>query len=176
MTNIYFISQEWISDNLPMSLNVDPRSVFAHVDSAEKLFIQVILGSSFYEDLIARYSADTINQVYTGLTADEQILILDYIKPAEGYRALTLALPYLAMGVFEKGPQTQFDDYSSSVDLDQLKFLISATENRAKFYEERLNRYLCINGSKFPLYTTPDTNEVIKKNPRQGYNFGVGLY
>ena len=167
-TRTLFVSEAYLRDNLPISRNLDSQDVIPHIQMAEELFIQDILGANFYDYLITAFSAQT-------LTANETTLVQDYIKPAEAYRALTLALPFLATQIKNKGPQLQNEDYSTPPDLTSLKFLINETKNRAEFYEKRLNSFLCLSGNSFTNYTTNNT-DIVSPTTQAGWDSGLLFY
>lgn len=164
----YFTSEQYLRDNLPISRNLDSKDLMPNVQIAEEMIIQNILGSEFYEYLYDKFTGQTLN-------ANEVILVQDYIKPPQAYRALALALPFLYSSIKNKGPQTQSEDFSNSVDLTSLKFLINETKNRAEFYENRLQMYLCKNSGLFPQYTQ-NNDGVILPDKEQGFDSGLIFY
>jgi hypothetical protein len=135
---------------------------------AEELFIQDILGANFYTYLINAFSAQTLNN-------DEVTLVQDYIKPAEAYRCLALALPFLNGQIKNKGAQAQFEDFSDNPDLTYLKYMQNELDNRAQFYEKRLNSFLCLSGSSYSQYTT-NNSDIITPNKAAGWDSGLIMY
>jgi hypothetical protein len=168
MARIYFVSEQYLQDNLPISRNLDIKDLTPHLQMAEELFIQDILGANFYTYLINAFSAQT-------LTNDEVILVQDYIKPAEAYRCLALALPFLNGQIKNKGSQHQFEDYSENPDLTYLKYLQNELDNRAQFYDKRLNSFLSLSGNSFSQYTTNNT-DIISPNQQAGWDSGLIFY
>ncbi len=167
-TRQLFVSEEYLRDNLPISRNLDAKTLIPNVQMSEELYIQEILGSGFYESLYNAF----INQ---NLTSDEITLIQDYIKPAEAYIGLFLALPFSRNLISNKGVQQQKEDYSNPSDFQEFKMLLTLTEKRAEFYKDRLNKYLCLNSALFPLYRN-QTNNVIQPNNNNNLGSGVGFY
>lgn len=141
----YFITEQYVKDNSPVTNNVDPKLIYPHIDGAEKLWIRAVLGSDFYDYLKAAFDAQTLN-------ADELELLVYWIKPAELWRAIAMALPWMQWSLRNKGLQTQNDDYSASAGTSETKYMINEATNRAEFYEDQLKRYLCKNNSLFPQY------------------------
>jgi hypothetical protein len=168
MNNILFVSEAYLRDNLPISRNLDTKDIKPNIQAAQDLYIQEILGSNFYEYLLIAFSAQTLN-------ANEVILVQDYIKPAEAYRTLAMALPFLAFQVKNKGPQSQFDEFGNPAPGNELRFLISNAENRAEFYEQRLTKYLCVNRSLFPQYQT-NNDGIIHPNESPKWDSGLLFY
>jgi hypothetical protein len=166
--NILFVSEQYMRDNLPISKNLDTKDIKPNIQSSQELYTQDILGSDFYEDLQTKFSAQTLNN-------EEIVLVQEYIKPAIAYRALGMALPFLAFNIKNKGPQQQSDDFSTSAPGNELRFLISNVENRAEFYENRLVKYLCKNGNLFPLYKS-QSDAIIQPNNKNGWENGLIFY
>ena len=167
-TRILFVSEQYMRDNLPISRNLDNKDLMPNVQMAEELYIQDILGSEFYSYIYSAFTAQT-------LTPDEVTLVQDYIKPAEAYRGLALALPFLSFQIKNKGSQKQSDDFSTPTDFSELKFLIHNAENRAEFYEKRVVKYLCMNEALFPQYKT-NNDGVITPNNKNGWDSGLLFY
>lgn len=168
MARIYFVSEQYLQDNLPISRNLDIKDLTPHIQMAEELFIQDILGANFYNYLINTFSAQT-------LTADEIVLIQDYIKPAESYRTLALALPFLNGQIKNKGAQSQFEDFSTNPDFTYLRYMQNELDNRAQFYEKRLNSFLCLSGNSFSQYTT-NNSDIISPDRNVGWDGGLIFY
>jgi hypothetical protein len=168
MNNILFVSEAYLRDNLPISRNLDTKDIKPNVQAAQELYIQEILGSNFYEYLLLQFSAQTLN-------ANETTLVQEYIKPAQAYRTLAMALPFLAFQIKNKGPQSQFDEFSNAAPGNELRFLISNTENRAEFYEQRLTKYLYVNANLFPQYKI-NNDGIIHPNEHPKWDAGLLFY
>tara|TARA_R110000851_G_scaffold133851_1_gene268865 strand:- start:212 stop:715 length:504 start_codon:yes stop_codon:yes gene_type:complete len=167
MTNIYFITEDFIKNNSPVTSNIDPKDLFPHVQSAQQLFLQVILGSEFYIDLLTKFEAQT-------LSADEITLVENYIKPATLWRSLVLSLPWIHYNLRNKGFMQNTDDNATSAGFNELKFMLNETKNRAEFTENQLTKYLCENSSLFPLYTTQDG--LIDPDTSTNWDSGLVMY
>jgi hypothetical protein len=166
---VYFIGQQYIDENLPMSLNVDPRSYFAFVQTAEEIFIQEALSSPFYEYLINLYSAATLG--LSAMTAEETTLV-GYIKPALAHRSFALYYSTSWAQNKQKGPEKQFDDYSSALALDEIKYKQVGYDNTAEWYMKRLQNFLVLSGAAYPQYLICNPHAVIPANTREGWNHG----
>ena len=147
MTSIYLVTESYIREHTPINGNVDTKLITPNIAPAQDMFIQDILGSTFYDALLLSYDAQT-------LTADETSLVL-LIKPVLAYRAIEISLPFIHTTISNKGPVLQSGDNMASVDNTTLSYLRNEIKNRAEFYTARLDRYLQINGSKFPLFISP---------------------
>ncbi len=164
---IYFISETYIKENTPLSQNIDVKDILPHIQPAQDLHIQDILGSNFYNYLWTAYSGQT-------LTANEETLVTK-IKPALAYRAAEMALPFIQYQVKNKGIQTQFGDNSVGVGMSELSYLRNELKNRAEFYSVRVVEYLKENSSLFSGYTTNNTTD-IDPDKSSPYNCGIVFY
>jgi hypothetical protein len=168
MLNILFVTEQYLRDNLPISRNLDTKDIKPNIQSAQELYLQEILGNNFYDYLQLQFSAQTLNN-------DEVTLVQEYIKPAVAYRTLAMALPFLAFQIKNKGPQSQSDDFSSPSPGNELRFLIVNAENRAEFYENRLQRYLCQYSVLYPQFTV-NNNDIIPPVNRNAFTSGLLFY
>lgn len=167
MATVLFVSETYIRENTIFNKNVDTQDITNNVGVSQDMFIEPILGSTFYQALELAYSAQT-------LTANEEVL-MTYIKPVVAWRAAQLTLPFLTFNVKNKGPQTQNGDFSQSVDTSVMFYLKKEIENRAEWYSQRLATYLCQNANLFPSYTAPGVTN-IQPNHQGGYDSGFATY
>lgn len=167
ITTIDFITEAYFREIIPFNKNVDMNDITPQFNVAGDMHIQPILGQNYYNELLASYSAQTLN-------ADETILV-GHIQPALAYRVSVMTLPFLNISVKNKGPQTQSGDFSDSVDLTGMKFLKNELENRSEFYETRLVNYLCKNSALFPGYITDNSTD-ISPSSTSPYDSGFALY
>jgi hypothetical protein len=164
----YFISEQYVKDNSPITNNIDPKLIYPHVDGAEKLWIRNVLGSEFYTYLKAAFDAETLN-------SDEIELVQNWIKPAELWRAIAMAIPWMQWSVRNKGLQTQNSDYSASAGTSETKYMINEADNRAQFYEDQLKRYLCKNENLFPQFIN-QTDALDQPDQSSAWDSGLLFY
>lgn len=146
---VYLITEEYIKQNSPVTTNVQMKDLFPHIIAAQNLFLQNILGSEFFDHIQKAFEDQT-------LTANETILVQDYIKPAVLWRTLTMSMPWLQLNLRAKGVLINTDDNANPSPMSDLKYLINEATNRAEFQEQLLVKYLCKNMNLFPLYKTQD--------------------
>ena len=109
------------------------------------LRIMPILGTTFYNYLLAEYNAQTLNP-------DEEILVT-FIQPVIAWRSAEDAIFGLTYQLKNKGLQTQFGDFSASVSRSEVAFGMEHYAQKASFYEQRLIRYLIANKDLYPGFT-----------------------
>lgn len=168
MATQLLVTETYIRDNTPLSQNLDIKDIVHNIGPAQDMFLQPILGSTFYNHIESAYSAQT-------LTTNETVLYL-LIQPMLAYRAAEMSLPFIQYQIKNKGPQTQFGDNSTSVDATAFNYLRNELKNRAEFYTQRIDKYLIHNGSLFTLYQNPGTNVDMYPDLKDAYDSGFATY
>lgn len=148
---IYFVTENYIKNNTPVTKNVDITDVMPYVKTQSDMRIQPILGTYFYEDILAKYNAQT-------LSADETTLV-EYIQPAVAWRSAEDAVFGLSYQLKNKGIQQQFGDYSQQVSQSEIAFIMHHYGQKAKFFENRLQNWLIDNKALFPNFTSEDNKD-----------------
>ena len=138
---IYFVTENYLKVNTPITANVDVTDVFPYVKPASDMRVQAILGSYFYAYLLAAYNAQSLNN-------DEELLV-EKIQPVVAWRAAEQAAFGLTYQLKNKGIQTQNGDYSNSVSQNETAFVMDHYGQMAAFYEKRLTNYLLTNKALF---------------------------
>ena len=119
MTNTLFISESYLTSHSPVTLDTQFKDYAPHIRRAQDLFLRVIIGSSFMEDLKTKYK----NQ---NLSTEEVELVHEYIKPAVLWRALALGAPFIQYNLRTGGGyQKTTLDNSEGADIIELKYIIS---------------------------------------------------
>ena len=167
MQTIKIISDIYLKSITPVNLNVDEKDLTIHIIPSQDLFIQPILGTNLYNEIMLAYSAQT-------LTAD-QITLVEYIKPVVAFKTLEKALPFLTFNIKNKGLQAQNGDFSSSVTLTEMNVIKNELNNLYEFYAQRLIVYLRNNSTLYPLYIN-DTNVDLSPDTDTAYNCGIVFY
>jgi len=141
---LYFITETYLKTNTPITANVDVTDVTPYIKTQADLRVQPILGSVFYNYLLAKYNAQTLNP-------DEETLV-GFIQPVVAWRSAEDAIFGLTYQLKNKGLQTQFGDNSGSVSRAEVAFGMEHYAQKASFFEQRLIRYLLANKNSFPLF------------------------
>jgi len=168
MAEVLLISETYIRENTVFNKNVDIQDIVNNIGVAQDMFLEPILGSTFYDALQLAYSAQT-------LTANETALVL-IIKPFLAYKAAVMSLPFLHYNIKNKGIQTQSGDNSAAADNSVMFYLKKELENRAEWYGQRLERYLLINGNLFTLYVSQSSNQDLNPDHSSGYDSDFATY
>lgn len=143
---IYFITETYLKTNTPITANVDVTDVTPYIATQAQLRVMPILGTVFYNHLLTAYNAQTLNP-------DEEVLV-SYIQPVIAWRSAEDAVFGLTYQLKNKGLQTQFGDFSSSVGRSEVAFGMEHYAQKASFFETRLTRYLIANKDLYPEFTS----------------------
>ena len=162
----YFITETYLKTKTPITNNVDVNDITPFIQTQCEMRVQPILGTYFYEYLLAKYNAQT-------LTANEEELV-KRIQPVVAWRSAEDAVFNLTYQLKNKGLQKQFGDNSSSVDRNEMVFSMEHYSQKAEFYEARLFRYLEINKALFAEYTATENNDCMTNdiNPTEDGDSG----
>lgn len=166
MANVLFISEQRLKSLTAIHDNVEPNDLMPYVVQAQDIYIQDIVGTTFYNSLKAAI-------VGGSLTAKETTLIDDYIAPTTANYALYLALPTLNYKVKNKSVLSPSAEEALNTGLDEIKFLRDSVKDTAQFYAQRTIEYLNANDSDFSDYTNPDSDYML---PNKNTQYNAGIY
>jgi hypothetical protein len=148
---LYFITETYLKTNTPITANVDVTDVTPYIKTQADLRVQPILGSVFYNALLADYNAQTLNP--------EEETLVGFIQPVVAWRSAEDAIFGLTYQLKNKGLQTQFGDNSGSVSRAEVAFGMEHYAQKASFFEQRLIRYLLANKNSFPLFISQENRD-----------------
>jgi hypothetical protein len=141
---IYFITENYLKTQTPITANVDVNDVTPYIRTQSDMRVQPILGTYFYNYMLTGYNAQTLNN-------DEETLVT-YIQPVVAWRSAEDAVFGLSYQLKNKGIQQQFGDYSNAVTQNEVAFSMEHYGQKASFYEARLFRFLKENKDLFPEF------------------------
>ena len=147
----YFITESYLKSQTPITANVDVTDVTPFIKTQSEMRVQPILGTYFYDIILAKYNAQT-------LTANEEILV-SKIQPLIAWRSAEDAVFNLTYQLKNKGLQKQDGDNSTSVSPDEMAFGMKMYSQKAAFYEQRLFKYLEDNRDLFADFTSKSNTD-----------------
>ena len=162
---VYFITENYIKVQTPITRNVDVNEVTPFVKGCSDQRIQPICGTHFYDDLLTKYNAQTLD-------ANETILV-GKIQPCVAWYSAAEAVLSLSYQLKNKGIQKQNGDFSESVAKDEILLMYDHYAQKAAFYEQRIRQYLKDNGDLFTEYTSTDNTDSDMK-PDKNVNTDTG--
>lgn len=145
MTEALFIDDEYLKVYSPLGKSIDVDEVFPFVQNAQNVYIQDVLGTPLYNDLV--------NKVATGVTFSTiEWELVDLCSRALVYWTVYSALPSLYIKIRNAGVVKQQSENTQNADLSELKYLREEQKNLAEFYNTRIVNFLCDKSTQFPLY------------------------
>lgn len=159
---IYFVTEAYLKQKTPITQNVSATDVMPFIEPSASSWMQSILGTYFFNDLLVKYNAQTLN-------GDETILV-EKIKPAIAWRATVDCVLGLTYQLKNKGLQKQNGDNSESVDQTETTFVMRHYEQKAEFFEMITRKYLKLNKDLFPEFTS-NLNRDSELAPQNDDNF-----
>lgn len=161
------VSEQRLKQWTGLDENVRVEEITPWLISAQDVYVQTSLGTSFYK----RIKEGIINN---DLNSDEQELLNDYIAPMLMQYALYLMLPTIKYKIVEKGIVSGTSEETQPTSLDELKYLRQSVLDLAEFYDARLREYLIDQVSGvFPLYNNPNVRDGM--HPERTTPFFSGL-
>ncbi len=148
---LYFITENYLKTNTPITANVDVTDVTPYIATQAQLRVMPILGTTFFNYMLEVYNDQTA-------TNDEEALI-KFIQPVIAWRSAEDAVFGLTYQLKNKGLQTQSGDYSSSVSQREVAFGMDHYAQKASFFETRLIRYLLKNRNLFPEFISHENRD-----------------
>ena len=159
---IYFVTENYLKQKTPIPQNVSATDIMPFIEPSASSWMQSILGTYFFNDLLVKYNAQTLNP-------DETILV-EKIKPAIAWRATVDCVLGLTYQLKNKGLQKQNGDNSESVDQTETTFVMRHYEQKAEFFEMMTRKYLRLNKDLFPEFTS-NLNRDSELAPQNDDNF-----
>ena len=175
--SVLFISEQRLKATTAVHGNVDPQDLLPSVVAAQDIYVQSLLGTTFYNGLKSRIVAST-------MTAAEETLLDNYIAPMLANYALYVAMPTLTYKIFNKSVSQPTSEESVPATLEQVKYVRDSVMNTAEFYRERAREFLIDNQSDYPEYQNPNTNDGMTPDKQSDYysglvipkSYGCGFY
>jgi hypothetical protein len=163
----YFITESYLKRETPITANVDVNDLIPFIKTASDFAVQPILGTYFYDYLLAKYNAET-------LTTLEQTLV-GYIKPIVAWQTCSDGVVGLSRQLKNKGLQSQNGDYSNSSDLKEIAFYLDHYDQKKTFYVNRLVTYLTRNSKLFPEFESEENKDsnIRPSKPIGGFNDSI---
>lgn len=169
MPDTLFISENYIKSYTPIGELCQWTEILPTALIVQQSTFQDILGTNFYNYLLNKFATQTLNP--------DEIVLMNYIKPALAYRVADKTLPFINYQIRNKGVMVQRGDYSDAVDIDTLRYLREELSGSADFHEKRLIEYLCKNENLYPQYKNNNMDYMSPaKNANDRYDSGLQFY
>jgi hypothetical protein len=150
MATALFISEDFLKDNTQVSKNVDIKYIKEAILWAQDSEIQTVVGTTYYNTLIAYVIANTLAGV-------DKALMDNYIQPCLKHYVTGECIRMAHYKITNKGLQIQNSEQSSPAFKSDVDYICESELNKAQWYKQRLVNYLCENSTLFPDYANPDS-------------------
>jgi len=167
MSNILLVGTDRIKRFTPIQQNVEDNIIIPYIKKSQDTHIQDMLGTDLYNKILTEVENSTIS-------GDYKELLDKYIIPCLTEWTFYEVLPFINFKMTNKSIVQGNSEFSSEVDLGDLKYLRSVARDMADFYSERLKGYLKQYPNKFPEYLTNSGYDKLK--PTKRANFFGGIY
>jgi len=152
MAKILFTSHDDVKRNTVLSGNLDPDKLVQYINIAQDIWIHGALGTDLYNRISEGIEADD-------LTADELVLLHDYIKPAGAHWTMVEYLPFAGFDISNQGSFRTTSENGQTTSESEDNRLLEKQRQTAKHYTDILIKYLCNNTDLFPTYLTNGTED-----------------
>lgn len=143
---IYFLTEQRIKDFSTVLGNVDIKLIAPLIPTSADLYIKPRTGSYFFNHLLTKYNAQTLNP-------DEEELV-SLIQQSLLWRAVSEVVLTSSAQITNKGPQTQNGLNSASADITRIGMLTKHYGAKAEYYDKRIINFIWTNKDKFPEFTS----------------------
>jgi hypothetical protein len=145
MAKALFITTNDLIKYTNLNGNIDPDSYTQFIFQAQQLHIQNYLGTKLYDKINNGIVAGNLASPYT-------TLLNDYIKMMVVWWTMVEFLPYSSIKITEKGVYKHNSENSTTVEKNEIDFLIEKSRDTAQSYTNRFIDYMSFNQSLFPEY------------------------
>lgn len=153
MAEALLISRNDIVKFTALNGNIDTDSFIQWIKVAQDIHIQNYLGTNLLEKIKTDILNNTLVNPYLSL-------LTTYIKPMLIHWAMVEYLPFSAYTIANKGVFKHTSENATSVEKNEVDFLVEKERMIAQNYTERFITYVNFNNTLFPEYSTNSDADV----------------
>ena len=131
--------------NTALGGNVDTDKFIQFIKIAQEIHIQNYTGTRLYDKISNDIIAGTLANPYLAL-------VNDYLQPMLIHYAMVEYLPFAAYTIANGGVYKHTSENSTSVEKNEVDFLVEKERNIAQYYTDRFITYMSYNQATFPEY------------------------
>ena len=147
MAEALLISRNDIVKFTALNGNIDTDNFIQWIKVAQDIHIQNYLGTNLLEKIKTDIINNTLANPYLSL-------LTTYVKPMLIHWAMVEYLPFSAYTIANKGVFKHTSENATSVEKNEVDFLVEKERMIAQNYTERFITYINFNNSLFPEYST----------------------
>jgi hypothetical protein len=145
MATALWIKREDLVRNTALGGNVDTDKFIQFIKIAQEIHIQNYTGTRLYDKISDDIIAGTLANPYLAL-------VNDYLQPMLIHYAMVEYLPFAAYTIANGGVYKHTSENSTSVEKNEVDFLVEKERNIAQYYTDRFITYMSYNQATFPEY------------------------
>jgi len=145
MVEALFIDDDYLKTYSPLGKSIDVDEIYPFVQNAQNVYIQDILGTPLYNDLVSKVAN---NISFTPIEWE----LVDLCSRSLVYWTVYMALPHIFLKIRNAGVVKTNSQNTENADLNELKYLRNDMKDLAEFYNTRIVNFLCDKSNQFPLY------------------------
>ena len=145
MPTALWIKREDIVRQTALGGNVDQDKYLQFIKVAQEIHVQNYTGTKLYDKISNDIIAGTLANPYLSL-------VNDYLQPMLIHWAMVEYLPFAAYTIANGGVYKHTSENSTSVDKNEVDFLVEKERNIAQYYTDRFITYMSYNQAQFPEY------------------------
>lgn len=170
MTNILFISEDYVKTNSNLNDNMFGKNLLPAMREAQDVYLQQIIGCSLYNKLVELIDNEEIGDSGNTLYKD---LLDNQIRPYLLYQTLVQLIPVINAKLVNFGTTLSNDEHLVNLSQADVVVLTGHYQNMADFYCRRLQEYV-LNHCE-DLGVDSCSCESIKANLRNAATCGIFL-
>jgi hypothetical protein len=145
MATALWIKREDLVRQTALGGNVDQDKFLQFIKIAQEIHIQNYTGTKLYDKISNDIIAGTLANPYLAL-------VNDYLQPMLIHYAMVEYLPFAAYTIANGGVYKHTSENSTSVEKNEVDFLVEKERNIAQYYTDRFITYMSYNQATFPEY------------------------
>jgi len=153
MATALWIKREDLVRQTALGGNVDTDKFIQFIKIAQEIHIQNYTGTRLYNKISDDIIANTLANPYLSL-------VNDYLQPMLIHFAMVEYLPFAAYTIANGGVYKHTSENSTSVDKNEVDFLVEKERNIAQYYTDRFINYMSYNQATFPEYNLNSNADV----------------
>ena len=124
---------------------MDQDKYLQFIKVAQEIHVQNYTGTKLYDKISNDIIAGTLANPYLSL-------VNDYLQPMLIHWAMVEYLPFAAYTIANGGVYKHTSENSTSVEKNEVDFLVEKERNIAQYYTDRFITYMSYNQATFPEY------------------------
>lgn len=148
MTNILFISEDFIKTNSGLNDNLFGKSLLPAIREAQDIYLQQIIGSTLYKKLIQLVNDDTIGDDENAIYKE---LLDEYVRTYMLYQTIVQVIPVTNVKLSNYGTTLSDDQYLVNLSQGDAELIEKHYSIMADFYARRLQEFILNNCDKLDV-------------------------